>query len=474
MSNPQLLSIDNIEITRFDNDIYVRLKLWQQHSGTRYYRLRCFHRTGDYAPSDFPETYIYLGAYTTSPAYQYTTTFKVQSTSQSFQSLFERYNKVVELRPSVELQSSTTPNFTSYEASTERRTLSILLKGSFFSPTWTRPTWEDEMYSVNAGVRTLTGSSLKGVQGFSEIRFDFARATGEYNTTITKYSINIPGAFSASYTPSQIIAAGWKVYLRLPRYKKLFGNVSVTFSVEDSRGFVTTMSAYVTIVPYQKPYLTVNNTHRQGGTGSTVILDLQGEWHGDPLALTCDSITAYEQGSDTPFATLAPTLTITDKSFAYNATWSGVTFDPKKSYSINAVISDTVQTITITFPVTVGIPVMAIRRERVGINNADPQAALDVNGDIFQNGAAILGYKGQLGVDGAAVDLNNITETGLYVYKTGSQDVSHFPDSNSPFVLMVLNAGGYIIQKAWYMGVDWEFTRNKQGGWISWKKVTVS
>ena len=205
-----------------------------------------------------------------------------------------------------------------------------------------------------------------------------------------------------------------------------------------------------------------------------MILDLQGEWHGDPLTLTCDSITAYEQGSDTPFATLTPTLTITDKSFAYNATWSGVTFDPKKSYSINAVISDTVQTITITFPVTVGIPVMAIRRERVGINNADPQAALDVNGDIFQNGAAILGYKGQLGADGAAVDLNNITETGLYVYKTGSQDVSHFPDSNSPFVLMVLNAGGYIIQKAWYMGVDWEFTRNKQGGWISWKKVTVS
>ncbi len=255
MGNPQFLSVeDNIVITNFSGSTYVRIKFWQQHEGSRYYRLRCFHRTGDYAPSDFPVTYIYLGSYSTSPAYQYTVSFKIQSASPSFQSLFERYNTVVELRPSVELQSSTSPNFT------------------FFSPTWSRPTWEDEMYTVSAGVRTLTGSPSKGVRGFSVIRFNIPQATALYNTTITKYNINVSGAFSASYTPQEMAAGGWKFYLRLPSYPKLYGSVNVTFSVVDSRGSETSFSSFIQIVNYQKPYLTVNDTHRQGGTGSTLIL----------------------------------------------------------------------------------------------------------------------------------------------------------------------------------------------------------
>ena len=452
MGNPQFLSVeDNIVITNFSGSTYVRIKFWQQHEGSRYYRLRCFHRTGDYAPSD--------------------------SASPSFQSLFERYNTVVELRPSVELQSSTSPNFTSYETSAESRILSILLKGSFFSPTWSRPTWEDEMYTVSAGVRTLTGSPSKGVRGFSVIRFNIPQATALYNTTITKYNINVSGAFSASYTPQEMAAGGWKFYLRLPSYPKLYGSVNVTFSVVDSRGSETSFSSFIQIVNYQKPYLTVNDTHRQGGTGSTLILDIKGEWNGSPLTdsmLTCGSITAYEQGSSTPLATLTPSLMISNKSFSYAGAWDGVTFDSKKSYSISVVISDTVQTVTITFPVTVGIPVIAIRRDRVGVNNPDPQAALDVTGEIFQNGFPIFAYRGELGADGEAVDLNNVTETGLYVYKVGSHDVSNFPDSNSPFVMLVLNAGGFIIQKAWYMGVDWEFVRTKQASFRAWKKVTVT
>lgn len=475
MSNPQLLSIGNIEITNFSGDFYVTLKFWQQHEGTRYYRLRCFHRSGDYAPSDFPVTYIYLGAYKTSHVYQYTVPFKIQSTSPSFQSLFERYNSTAVLIPSVELQSSASSNFSSYETSEESRIVNIKIKGAFFAPIWSKPTWEDEMYSVNAGVRALTGSSSKGVRGFSEICFNVPQATGRYNTTITKYNVNISGAFSESYTPQEMAARAWKIYLRLSKFPKLYGKVNVIFSVEDSRGFETVLSYYIEIVNYQKPYLSVNNTHRQGGTGSTVILDFRGEWQGVPLTLTCDSITAYEQGSDTPIATIVPSLTISNTSFLYNSAWSGVAFESKKSYNIHVTISDSVQTVSIVFPVTVGIPVVAIRRERVGINNPDPQAELDVTGEIFQNGFPIFAYRGELGTDGEAVDLNKVTATGLYAYKADSSDVSHFPDSNSPFVLLVLNAGGYIIQKVWYMGIDWEFTRNSQiSGWTAWKKVTVT
>lgn len=486
MGNPQFLSVeDNIVITNFSGSTYVRIKFWQQHEGSRYYRLRCFHRTGDYAPSDFPVTYIYLGSYSTSPAYQYTVSFKIQSASPSFQSLFERYNNLVTLSPSVELQSSASSSFNSYETSNEVQILNIQIKGSFFDPLWSRPTWEDEMYTVSAGVRTLTGSPSKGVRGFSVIRFNIPQATALYNTTITKYNINVSGAFSASYTPQEMAAGGWKFYLRLPSFPKLYGSVNVTFSVVDSRGSETSFSSFVQIVNYQKPYLTVNDTHRQGGTGSTLILNIKGEWNGSPLTdsmLTCDSITAYEQGSSTPLATLTPSLMISNKSFSYAATWDGVTFDSKKSYSISVVISDTVQTVTITFPVTVGIPVMAIRRDRVGVNNPDPQAALDVTGEIFQNGFPTLGYVGLIG-DSDSANLNDYTDTGYYVYKAGdSREVSNFPEgnTNTHLLMMVISAKGYNdykygVQKVWWPLTGDEYTRTFYANSFSaWKKVTVT
>ena len=477
MANPQFFSIENngIGITSFNEDMYIRIKFRQQHRGTRYYRLRCFHKSGDYAPSDFPVTYIYLGAYKTAPEYNYTVSFKIINAFPSFQMLFETYNYTAQLRPTVVLQSSTDPNFSTYETSSETHLLDIRISGGNFEPIWSQPTWMDTLYDTNAGVRTLTGSSRKGVQGFSVIRFEFSRATGRYNTTIDKYSINISNAFSASYTPQEMAAAGWKVYLRLPEYPKLYGNnISVTFSVEDSRGFIHTYLAYFSVIEYQQPLLTEDNTHRQGGTGSTLVLDLKGKWKGSPLTLICESITAYEQGLDTPHATLTPVITAPDNSFAYTATWEGIIFDPNKSYTINIVLNDTVQTVTISITVTVGIPVIAIRRNRVGINNPDPQSDFDVSGEIFQNGFPILAYRGELGAEGESVDLNSIITTGLYVYKANSHDVLNFPSSNSPLVLLVLNAGGYIIQKVWYMRVDWEFVRNRQGSFTAWKKVTVT
>lgn len=476
MANPQFLSIENdgIKITNLNNDVYVTINFHQQNRGTRYYRLRCFHKQGDFAPADFPVTYIYLGAYKTVSEYNYKVPFKIINTFPSFQMLFETYNYTAWLRPTAELQSSTDPNFSTYETSSETHLIDIKISGASFEPTWLPPTWVDTLYDTNVGVRTLTASSRKGVQGFSVICFDFTKATGKYNTTIDKYSINISGAFSASYTPGQIAAAGWKVYLRLPDYKKLFGNINVSFSVEDSRGFVKTYSDYLTIIFYQQPSLTENNTHRQGGTGSTLILDLKGEWKGSPLTLSCESITAYEQGSDTPHAILTPEITVSGNDFVYTAPWAGISFDPKKSYTINAILNDTVQSVTISITVTVGIPVVAIRGNRVGINNPDPQSEFDVSGEIFQNGFPILAYRGELGADGENVDLNAVTTTGFYVYKANSQSVSNFPSSNSPLILLVLNAGGYIIQKAWYMGVDWEYVRNKQASFTSWKKVTVT
>ena len=484
MGNPQLRHIDNINLTSFSSTAYVRMEWWQQRKGKRYYRLKLTKYTG-FSPSDFPTTYLYLGSYDTVPNYYYTATFAIESVKNSslvntsFEALFTRYSDRTSLRVMVELQSSANSSFSSYETSTESRWFDINLTGDNFGPTWTCPTWIDEKYATIAGVRTLTGSNRKGVQGVSRIRFDISTATGRYGTTVESYSIAVTGGFSHNLTPSHVSNVGTD-YLSLNTYYKLVGDVSVTFTVTDSRGMKTSFTRTITIVSYKSLYLTTDNSHRQGGTGSTVLLDFTGRWFGSPLSLTCTGIEAYEEGSSTVYASLNPTITVSGTSFSFSGVWSGVTFDSDKSYKITATFSDTVKTVTLTIPIPVGTPVLSIRDKKVGVNNSSPSYALDVGGVIGQNGQAIMGFVKEI-VDETSsnsVDLNNYKTAGYYVYGTLVNDVYHFPNTtnaNRACVVEVVGFGSYIIQKLFYLyDAETHVRAYNTYGWTSWKKVTMT
>lgn len=486
MGNPQLRNIESIDLYNFTSTPYVRIEWWQQHKGKRYYRLKLTKYSG-FSPAGFPTTYLYLGPYETVPNYYYTASFAIKSVKNSslvntsFEALFTQYSNTSTLRVMVELQSSTSSSFSSYETSTDSRWVDISLKGEGFGPIWSCPTWFDNTYASNTGVRTLTGSNQKGLQGISYLIFTFAQATARYGTSVEKYSINITGGFSDTLTASQV-ASGTREYLELAVYYKLVGNVTVTFTVEDSRGMRTSFTRTITIVPYKKLYLTNNDTHRQGGTGSTVVFDFAGNWYGSPLTLTCIGITAKEEGSSATYATLTPSITVSGTSFSYKSVWSGVSFDPEKAYTITAKFTDTVKTVTVTLPVPIGTPVLSIRDKRVGVNNASPTYSLDVDGIIAQNGYPSLGYVGLIG-DSDSANLNNYTDTGYYIYKAGdSRDVSNFPGSNinTHLLMMVICAQGYKgykygIQKAWWPTTGDEYTRTfYAGSFTSWKKVTIT
>ncbi|MBR1533435.1 MAG: hypothetical protein IJ639_03650, partial [Ruminococcus sp.] len=454
--------------------------LRQLTKGTRYYRLRCFHQSGDYAPSDFPVTYLYLGAYTTDPTWNYTNSFKVLSVKNSslvntsFEALFTRYSDTAELRPSVTLQSSASASFDSYETSEEGHELVIRLKGNNFGPAWTCPTWLDLKYAATAGVRTLTGSDQKGVQYVSQLQFAYTAATARYGTTVSSYSINIAGGFSAVYTPAQMASKGWRILLDLSEYYRLSGDVTVIFTVEDSRSMTTSFTRTVKVVSYKPIYLTANDTHRQGGTGSTVLLSFSGAWHGSPLTLTCQSITAYEEGSSAVYASFSPPVTVSGTSFSYAGAWSGVSFDPKKAYTISAVFTDTVVTVTLILPIPVGTPVLSIRDGKVGVNNPSPSTALDVIGTICQNGYPVIGYTGEIKDEiDDSIDLNDYVETGIYVYSTKASQISHFPGNNSPFLLEVIACSDFIVQKLFYIagGAYVRTYYNQTGyGWSAWRQ----
>lgn len=484
MGNPILYSIDDLKLTRFLDDHYITFKFWQRSTAKRYYRLRCIVSSA--TPSEFSTIYIYLGSVTTSSKSDYTVLRRIEKITNAssqvitFEELFTQFPDSSTLRPSCYLQSSPREDFSSgVEESNESRLFSIKLVGDNFGPTWSAPTWIDELYSTNEGVALLTGSSNKGLQGVSRIRFDFPEATARYGTTIDHYSIVVTGGFSHTLTPGHIHTVGYD-YLPLKTYYKLVGEVTVTFSVEDSRGMTTSITRTITIIPYKPLYLSVNNTHRQGGTGSTVLLDFSGRWHGSPLTLTCKGIKAYEEGSSTVYASLDPTIMVSGTSFSFSGVWDRVTFDPDKAYKVIATFTDIVKTVTLTFPIPVGTPVLSIRDKRVGIQNSSPSYTLDVSGIIGQNGHPIVGYVREI-VDETAsnsVDLNNYTDAGYYVYSSLANDANHFPnatDANRACVVEVLGFGSYIIQKLFYLNnAETHIRTFSSSGWSSWKKVTTT
>lgn len=483
-------SIDNLSIYSMSGAHYFKIKFWQGASSQKYYRLRC-------SPYGSTSTsgYFYLEQFKTVPNYIYTNYFRILNGQGStadftFDTFFSSRPDADEVRYVVHLQSSSSSSFSSYTEATEQYILDIKLDNSTgnFSPAWTSPTWSDTRSTAN--IRKITGSTNNGLQGVSNIRISLSSATGRYGATIDKYTITIPGAYSRNYTSSNLPSY---IDFDLSTYKSIKSNVDIEFNVKDSRGFVRTYKKTLNIYSYLPPSITVDNTHRQNGTGTTLILDFSGDWYGSPPLkggsdnplLACNSIKAYEQGQSTVLATLNPTLTVSGKSFSYGSQeWTGVTFDSSKSYRIDYELTDGIKTVTESLTIPVGTPVIAVRKQKVGINLNDPVNTLDVVGIIGQNGFPVLGYVKDIA--DTTVNLNDYRDTGIYVFSAGQGSiVTNFPNGNlnTNLLLQVISAKRYAngnyyycgVQKAWYSTTGDEYTRTFDGSTFqAWKKVTMT
>ena len=129
-------------------------------------------------------------------------------------------------------------------------------------------------------------------------------------------------------------------------------------------------------------------------------------------------------------------------------------------------------TAELTLSIPVGTPVIAVRNQKVGINNANPQTELDVIGTIQQNGLPVLAYMGEIGT-AEECNLDAYTNSGYYFYSGGSANVNHFPagyTKTTNFFLLVLDMGNYKIQKTF--DIAGTITERKRayyrGGFLPW------
>jgi hypothetical protein len=79
-----------------------------------------------------------------------------------------------------------------------------------------------------------------------------------------------------------------------------------------------------------------------------------------------------------------------------------IEFDEKSSYYIRIVVQDQLTQDDETIPLANGRPVLSLRKEKVGINNNNPQYALDIDGDLNLTGTIL--------INGEEIDLGGIIE----------------------------------------------------------------
>jgi len=484
--------IEDLALKTIAGKHYFTIKFHQSVPRERYYRLRC----NPYGSPDVNH-YFYLEPFDTSAEWIYTQSFRILNGQNStddfdFASYFSSRPDKTTVKYVAYLQSSPSKTSSYWTESSASRILDITLDNSYnvFSPWWsTFPDWRDTRSTANT--RKITTYDTGGLQGFSLMKLIPSPAQGQYGATIDKYSIVIPGAFSRNYTvlPSYI-------ELDLSTYKSISRDLQIEFSAEDSRGFVRTIKRTLKIYSYLPPAFTADNIHRQNGTGKTLILDFEGSWYGDPPLndganplLTCNSIEAKEEGSSSVFSTFVPELEISGNRFSFDGTWvdqndDPVEFDSNKSYTLTFNITDGIKNVQLTHSVAVGTPVIAIRKQKVGINFNDPVYTLDVVGTIGQNGFPVMGYIRDIA--DTTVNLNNYKDTGIYVYSAGQGSIiSNFPNGNlnTNLIMQVTAAkrlanGNYYlfgVQKAWYSTTGDEFVRTFDSStFTTWKKVTMA
>jgi hypothetical protein len=173
------------------------------------------------------------------------------------------------------------------------------------------------------------------------------------------------------------------------------GTVMLTVTARDSRGYSTSLSTSVTVIAYSDITFETWGLRRINDVDAMTQLQFTGIM--SPITINDSDKNALAHVRYRYKETTAPSwgeyavitgVTGTSRDFAYTDS-AFAPFDDSKSYNIQLEAADKLSTYTLDLVLPKGIPLMAFRAQKVGINNPDPQAALDVIGDIWLNGVSL-------------------------------------------------------------------------------------
>ena len=280
--------------------------------------------------------------------------------------------------------------------STSSKTATVQTTAANSAPTISGFTYADSYTTT----KNLTGNDQLFVQDYSTLKVTPGTATAKNGASISNYTASCNG-LSASNSTGAAITVG-KVAKS--------GSVTVTLTVTDSRGYNASVSKTITVIPYAKPKVSSVTLRRT----NDIEAEMQLKFSGSISAVSVNGVQKnsvvyvryqYKKTSESSYSSYTSIVSATTRngtSFSYS-NLELCSLDANTSYDFHLQIQDklySLSSLDLYFTVPQGTPLIALRKKKVGINTPEPQATLDVAGDMRVNGSPLADFVIQQGTSG--------------------------------------------------------------------------
>lgn len=233
---------------------------------------------------------------------------------------------------------------------------------------------------------TLTGDDQLYIQNYSYLYVTPGTVTPKNNATITSYSVTCNGVTQSNTNGAEI---------NLGTVSKS-GSIDVVVTATDTRGYTVSLTRKITVIAYERPKVTSITLRRT----NDIEAEMQLTFNGSISPVTIDETQTnsilyvqyrYKKTSATAYGSytnITSSVTKSGSNFSYT-NLELCELDANSSYDFHLYIRDQLNTLTATnlyITVPQGTPLVALRKQKVGINTPSPTAALDVVGDAKVSG----------------------------------------------------------------------------------------
>ena len=387
----------------------------------------------------------------------------------------------VSFTATIELTTFTDSGYTSQIGTASTKTALMYTTAATSKPTFTAFTYSDSR-TITANA---TGNNQVLIKGYSLLSIAATAGTAKNGASIASYSVEI-GDVSKSFTSTTMSVGAVDTS----------GTLSLKVTCIDSRGYSTSVTKNVKVLDYTKPNVSSYLLRRKNEIEDVIQLSFSGsfcEIKADGSTDTNGLLYAgyyYKQTDEenwSSFISFKNDVTVSGNNFSFLTEQlmvdanTALSLDPDRSWDMHIFIRDKLDNLTsfdLYLVITQGTPVIALRKRnstydfpRVGINQPEPTAALDVGGDIKMNGVRILGY---VGVLSSTDDLNDFDEQGFFS-ATGTSSpttAKHYPVATAGYLEVFSATNGEAMQRYTPHTCDAIYLRYKtRGAWNAWKSA---
>lgn len=250
-------------------------------------------------------------------------------------------------------------------------------------PTMTAFTFKDSRSATSA----VTGNDQLFIQTYSYLSVTPGTATARNGASIVKYAATCNGKTVSNTTGAA---------LNLNGIGKS-GTLDVVVTATDSRGYTVSNTQQITVIPYAKPKVSEISLRRTNDIEAEMQLIFKGSISPITVSGTQKNSLKYVQyrykltseSSYGSYTSILSSVTQNGTSFSFS-NLELCSLDANSSYDFHVYIRDqlnTLSSVSLYFTVPQGTPLVALRKQKVGINTPNPEAALHVVGNAKIEGA---------------------------------------------------------------------------------------